>query len=135
MTESMHAERGERQAGPWAILVAFIGAPSVWALHLGLCYLFHTLGCTGRLPAPRLWLAGLTVAALAAVILLSLGAYRHAGGGVQSTLGGEEEGERSGAGWGGHTRFFAITGALLGAVFALGIVFTAIPLLFLPECR
>jgi hypothetical protein len=112
---------GRRETGgratPASALYGLLGAPAVWSLHLLLSYLVVTLACDGLLRAPKVWLAGLTVA----------GALVAGAAGVRS--------HRANAGE--HLeRFLAVAGVLLSIVFVFGIVLTALALLILPPaCR
>ena len=102
----------------------------IWAAHFGLIYAVHALACerawiTGR-PLGITWsqlaIAGLTVVALGALLLVFRAALRRMGPGPWDD-GGERE-----------PRFTAWFAAATAVYSALAVVFQAAPALVLPAC-
>jgi hypothetical protein len=102
---------------PGAMLTSFLGAPVVWALHLGLSYFLVALGCTtgwsGARPA-ILIATGLCAAAAAAAGWLGWRGRQRDATGIREFLG--------------------VGGAALAGLFTLAIVVAGVSPLFLPLC-
>jgi hypothetical protein len=98
---------------PATLYFGLLGAPVAWTAHFFASYLLVTLACTGRLPAPRLWLAVATVAAAAVAAAAGAVAVRAA----------RADGDAAGA----RRRFLGATGGWLAALFLLAIVLGAAP--------
>lgn len=110
----------------WTLIVP----PTVWAVHFLASYLWAAVQCAkagGFARAPTLYVVA-TVAAL--VLILAAGVIAH----VQSRLPGgtppHEEGTDT-----DRMRFIAFSTVLLAALSFVGVVFTALPVAFLTDCR
>jgi hypothetical protein len=115
------------EIGTGALLVAFLGAPLIWAVHLAVSYFLVALGCSTN------WNGAETAVYLATI----LGASAAAGTGVFAWV----RWKRARGSRGGplldvdHLReFLAFSGALLAALFVAAIIMAGISPLFLPLC-
>jgi hypothetical protein len=129
--EPLNAPSGSR-GGIIALVLALVGAPAIWALHLLFSYLVVSLGCADRLSAPRIWVAALTVVAIVLVAFNWWSVRERRQSGVENVLAGDVS--RDGGEHAARGQFLAVTGALLAVVFGIGILFTALPVLFVPTC-
>src|SRR5688572_30241408 len=109
------------------LLVAFLGAPIVWALHLAVSYLLVALDCGSQWDGARA--AVLVATAVCAVAAAGAGAF------------GWRQWKRAPGQRGGSMldpvdvrEFLLLSGATLAALFAGAIVFAGIAPLFLPLC-
>lgn len=130
-------ERG--QVSRWRLLVALLLAPLVWALQILASYGLTSLACFPRY-AP---LEGTQVPGMSAIVLVgSLVALALAGVALWAALTawrrtrGEGSGGRDGAAdvGEGRTRFLALCGLIVSALFSAAIVWEAIVAIFLPHC-
>jgi hypothetical protein len=110
-----------------SLVLVFLGAPTLWALHLGLSYFLVSLGCgTGWAGAkPAVVVATILCAAGAVAIGLFAWKQRKVGrpGDVEARLDP-----------GPVPEFLAISGAVLAVLFTAAIVMAGISPLFLPLC-
>jgi hypothetical protein len=111
-----------------------IGSPTVWALHFLACYVLAAVHCEKAdgdfvsIAPIRVWIVGLTVAALAFVFVSGLQAWRHWGFGTnQPPHDADSPGDRR--------RFVGYAALLISALSFVAIVFTALPVLFIVDCR
>jgi len=111
-----------------------IAAPmTVWALHFVVVYSLQGVACAEGLDRHRFagaealawWLSGLTVAALAALAWLGLGAWR----GWKDARPGSDEPTRA-----ARRRFAAAATGALSVMAFVAVCFTTIPVLLLPGC-
>lgn len=110
----------------WTLIVP----PTIWAVHFLFSYLWGAISCAkiGALPRfPALYAAG-TVAAL--VIIVAAGIIAH----VQARVPGDppphEESTDS-----DRIRFIAVSTVLLSGLSFIAVAFTALPVVFLTDCR
>jgi hypothetical protein len=110
-----------------SLALVFLGAPTLWALHLGLSYFLVSLGCgTGWAGAkPAVVVATILCAAGAVAIGLFAWKQRKVGrpGDVEAQLDP-----------GPGPEFLAISGAVLAVLFTAAIVMAGMSPLFLPLC-
>jgi hypothetical protein len=110
-----------------SLALVFLGAPTLWALHLGLSYFLVSLGCgTGWAGAkPAVVVATILCAAGAVAIGLFAWKQRKVGrpGDVEAQLDP-----------GPVPEFLAISGAVLAVLFTAAIVMAGMSPLFLPLC-
>ncbi|MET0363049.1 MAG: hypothetical protein ABW169_00210 [Sphingobium sp.] len=110
----------------WTLIVP----PAVWAGHFLFSYLWAAISCAkaGRFATfPTLFVAG-TLIALAIILLSGWIAWRQArmpGGSAPH----DEATQRD------RLRFLAKSTLLLAGLSCVGVVFTALPVLFLTDCR
>ncbi|WP_156677851.1 hypothetical protein [Sphingomonas profundi] len=120
----------DRIAGLRATLWTLIVPPATWAAHFLFSYLWAALNCAkiGRFARfPTVFAAG-TVAALAIIAAAGWIAY------VQARLEGDAPPHDAGTEI-DRLRFLARATELLAALSAIGVVFTAVPVIFLTDCR
>lgn len=111
-----------------------IATPSVWAAHFLLSYWIASVWCakvvdgTGALDTVRLWVLGLTVAALALIGLLARHAVRRYDGRllIHEDMAEDTEAER--------TRFLGRATLLLCCLSAVAILFNSLPALVFDRC-
>ena len=134
---AVHPAPAVRAATPAALWFGLFGAPVAWSLQLLASYALVAHGCYPDaepmtmpvVPCLRTLVLGTGAAALAVALLAGGSAWRswrttqHEG--RQEAL--LEAGE-------GRTRFMALAGMLLSAVFVLGIVMNVVPVLLLRPC-
>lgn len=117
---------------PWRL--TGIAAPMlVWAVHLVVVYSLQGITCGGHLANPRVaglealtwWTLALTAAAFAALAWMGLRAWR-ARRAVSA--------DRSEPALASRRRFSASVTLALGALSAVAVLFTTIPVLLLPGC-
>jgi hypothetical protein len=122
-----------------ALWFGLFGAPVAWSLQLLASYALVAHGCYPDaepmtmpvIPALRTLVLGTGVAALA-VALLAAGSAWRSWRATEHEHKSEPEGLlEAGA---GRTRFMALAGMLVSAVFVLGIVMNVVPLLLLRPC-
>lgn len=111
-----------------------IAAPIVWAVHFLLCYVLAAVYCekagagfADLLPV-RLAVAGLTVLALALVAATGWQAWRHWGFGANRP-------PHDAATVADRQRFLGYAALLVSALSFVSILFTALPALFITDCR
>jgi hypothetical protein len=133
-----HPAPAARPVTPAALWFGLFGAPVAWSLQLLASYSLVAHGCYPDaepmampvVPGLRTLVLGTGAAALAVALLAGGSAWRswratqHGDGGQEALL---EAGE-------GRTRFMAVAGMLLSAVFVLGILMNVVPLLLLRPC-
>jgi hypothetical protein len=136
---AVHPAPAVRVATPAALWFGLFGAPVAWSLQLLASYALVAHGCYPDaapmtmpvVPGLRALVLGTGAAALAVALLAGVSAWRS----WRATR-REHEGEHEAlleAGE-GRTRFMALAGILLSAVFVLGIVMNVVPLLLLRPC-
>jgi hypothetical protein len=136
---AIHPGPAERAVTPTALWFGLFGAPAAWSLQLLASYALVAHGCypdaepmtTPVVPDLRTLVLGTGMAALAVALLAGGSAWRSWRATQQEREGGHEALLEAGE---GRTRFMALAGMLLGAVFALGIVMNVVPLLLLRPC-
>lgn len=115
-------------------LVTMIAAPTVWALHFLLCYILVAVACAPNedlfksITGARIAIAVATVAGLAFCFFAGLRAWREwkaAGGEPPHDKPTEHDRERQ----------MELASVLLSALSFLAIVFTALPVLLVADCR
>jgi hypothetical protein len=132
---AVHPAPAGRAVAPAALWFGLFGAPMVWSLQLLASYALVAHGCYPDaepmtmpvIPGLRTLVLGTGVAALAVALLAGGSAWRS----WRATKGGHEALLEAGE---GRTRFMALAGMLLSAVFVLGIVMNVVPLLLLRPC-
>jgi hypothetical protein len=136
---AVHPAPAVRAATPAALWFGLFGAPAVWSLQLLASYALVAHGCYPDaeplalpvVPALRALVLGTGAAALAVALLAGGSAWRS----WRATRHGEDGGEEVLLDASdGRTRFMALAGILLSAVFLLGIVMNVVPLLLLSPC-
>jgi hypothetical protein len=111
-----------------------IGAPTIWALHFLTCYVVAAVYCEkagqgyARLDTVRIWILGLTIAALAFVFVSGGRAWRHWGFGANSP-------PHDAATTEDRRRFIGFAALLISALSFVAIVYTALPVFFIWDCR
>ena len=132
---AIHPAPAVRAVTPEALWFGLFGAPVAWSLQLLASYALVAHGCyPDAEPMTMPVVAGLRTlvletgaAALAVALLAGLSAWRSWRVTRHELEGELEAGE-------GRTRFMALAGMLLGAVFVLGIVMNVVPMLMLHPC-
>lgn len=117
-------EAGRRISVP-RLLFAFLGAPTVWALHLSIVYLLDTLECITP------W-NGSDWAILLATAVCAAGAL--AAGWIAWKIRDAAREAREGEEAGGVFRFIGLIGAAGAVLFAAVILLEGTVPLFLPSC-
>lgn len=110
-------------------VLALVGGPLAWTLHLGLCYLVVALACTTSWTGGPLVIAILTVvlgAACAATGWFALRNWRR----VQHTSSWEHAVDEAG----GHEGLMFLVGMMLAALFTLLILMSGISPFLVPMC-
>lgn len=119
-------EEGRQSAGA---LAALLLGPSLWALHFLVVYVAAAIACARApeaLTAVRAGIGGATVAALVAIVLLMLPAWREwRRAGDAPSDGGTREGRQ---------RLLAFTALLLCGLSAVAVVFSALPAALAGTC-
>jgi hypothetical protein len=106
----------------------------VWALHFLACYVLAAIHCEkagggfASLAPIRIWIVGLTAAALAFVFVSGLQAWRHWGFGANQPPHDADSPED-------RRRFVGYAALLISALSFVAIAFTALPVLFIADCR
>jgi hypothetical protein len=118
-----------RQADLWLLITS----PSVWALHFLACYVLAAVHCAKGGQATVLgstvpWIAGLTIVALIVVAVTGANAFRHWGFGANSPPHDAPTAQD-------RRRFIGYATLLVSALSFVSIVFTALPVLFVADCR
>ena len=113
----------------WRLLVAALGGPVAWSLHLGLCYFFVTLECISGWRGSDLAVAVATVLLALASAASGLLAYRmlrrrRPAEGWAAAL-GESRGQRE---------LLLVVGMLFAALSVLAIIYAGVAPLFVPTC-
>lgn len=111
-----------------------IGSPTVWALHFLACYVLAAIHCEKAgggfvsIAPIRVWIFGLTAVALVFVFVSGLQAWRHWGFGAnQPPHDADSPADRR--------RFIGYAALLISALSFVAIVFTALPIFFITDCR
>ncbi len=109
-------------------------APSAWALHFAISYAASAIVCAkfadpAAFTGLRLGLGALTIVALAIIAWLGLGAWR-----AWDFLGDFDDEHRLGEAEDRH-RFLNHAAFLLVVVSFIGVIFVAMPLVYLGTCR
>jgi hypothetical protein len=106
-------------------------APVVWALHFLACYVAVAISCAkldgGNIDVLRGVLAGITILALAAIVLSAYLAWRQWGFGTDNPP-HDAPTRRD------RLLFQGFATLLLSGLCFLAVIFTALPLLFIPGC-
>jgi hypothetical protein len=111
-----------------------IGSPTVWALHFLACYVLAAIHCekagggVASLAPIRVWIFGLTAAALLFVFASGWKAWRHWGFGANQPPHDAATPED-------RQRFLGYATLLISALSFVSIVFTALPVLIIMDCR
>lgn len=119
-----------KEADLWLLVTA----PIVWAVHFLLCYVLAAIHCekaeTGfaDLGSVRLWIGVLTAIALLLVGAIGMQAWRHWGFGKNSPPHDAATPED-------RQRFLGYAALLISSLSFVSIVFTALPVLFILDCR
>jgi hypothetical protein len=119
-----------READLWFL----IGSPTVWALHFLACYVLAAVHCEkagmgfASVEPIRVWIIGLTAVALAFVFISGLQAWRHWGFGANSPPHDAPTAED-------RRRFIGYAALLISALSFVAILFTALPIFFIADCR
>jgi hypothetical protein len=118
-----------RQADLWLL----ISSPTIWALHFLACYVLAAIHCAKGGAEAGLglivpWIAVLTVVALLLVTLTGANAFRHWGFGANSP-------PHDAPTAADRRRFIGYATLLVSALSFVSIVFTALPVLFVADCR
>jgi hypothetical protein len=132
---AIHPAPPVRTVTPAALWFGLFGAPVVWCLQLLASYALVAHGCYPDaepmtipvVPGLRTLVLGTGAAALAVALLAGGSAWRSWRATRHEREALLEAGE-------GRTRFMALAGMLLSAVFVLGIVMNVVPLLLLRPC-
>jgi hypothetical protein len=127
MSAAGGVQRSEPEIGTGALLIAFLGAPLIWALHLAASYFLVALDCGTNWNGAETVVVLVTILAGLAAAGTGVFAWRHwkrargsRGGPVFDT---------------DHVReFLAFSGALLAALFTVAIILSGISPFFLPMC-
>ena len=137
---TVHAQLGARDdAGTPAlrhVLVALLGAPVAWALHLAGSYVLIAWACSSGWTRGVRWaLLALTAAALAAALGSALLARRRwmvarAVDRPDDDAWDARMGERT-----ARISFLMVVGLVTSLVFAVGIVYAALTMAFVPACQ
>lgn len=119
-------------AGParlWSYLVALLGAPTLWTLHLLVCYFLVALACTTA------WGEGVDWLIIAATLVLAAGSawcglyawrrWREHRGGLAADLNGPPS----------AAAFLYLMGALGSVLFTVAVLWEGLPPLFVPTCQ
>jgi hypothetical protein len=111
-----------------------IGSPTIWAIHFLVCYVLAAIHCQkagmgfADLAPIRLWIFGLTGIALLFVFVSGLRAWQHWGFGVnRPPHDADTPADRR--------RFLGYAALLISALSFVAIVFTALPMFFILDCR
>ena len=119
-----------KEADLWFLL----SAPTVWAVHFLVCYVLAAIHCTkagsefADLAPVRVWVLALTAIALAFVLATGIQAWRHWGFGANSPPHDAPTAED-------RRRFLGYAALLISALSFVSILFTALPVLFITDCR
>ena len=118
-----------RQADLWLLITS----PSAWALHFLACYVLAAIHCAKggesvELGSVRLWVLAFTVIALISVAITGAHAFRHWGFGANSP-------PHDAPTAADRRRFIGYATLLVSALSFVAIVFTALPVLFIMDCR
>ena len=111
-----------------------VGSPTVWALHFLACYVLAAIHCEkaggafANLAPIRIWIVGLTIVALIFVFIAGLQAWRHWGFGANQPPHDADSPED-------RRRFIGYAALLISALSFVAIVFTALPVFFITDCR
>jgi hypothetical protein len=132
---AVHPVPEDRGVTPPALWFGLFGAPVAWSLQLLTSYALVAHGCYPDaepmtmpvVPGLRTLVLGTGAAALVVALLAGSSAWRS----WRATQDGHEALLEAGE---GRTRFMALAGMLLSAVFVLGIVMNVVPLLMLRPC-
>jgi hypothetical protein len=125
-----------------ANLITLITAPTVWALHFLVCYVAAAVHCAKAMENARIFtgpawpditlarviIAGATVAALAAIALSSRQAWNHWGD-------GDADPPYDDATFDDRQQFLGFATILLCGLSAVGVIFVALPAVFIGDCR
>jgi hypothetical protein len=136
---AVHPAPAARGVTPPALWFGLFGAPVVWSLQLLTSYALVAHGCYPDaepmtmpvVPGLRTLVLGTGAAALVVALLAGGSAWRSWRATQHAHEGGHEALLEAGE---GRTRFMALAGMLLSAVFVLGIVMNVVPLLMLRPC-
>lgn len=131
--------RDVRRADGWLLLLALVGGPVAWTLHLLVGYFLVAVGCATAWAGTDAAIVALTVVCAAAAVAtgwLGLRLWRQA---QEHRLSDEEPGDDEP--WdgrlgerGARANFLAIAGVLLAIMFTYAIVIEGLPPLFMPTC-
>jgi hypothetical protein len=136
---AVHSAAAVRSVTPAALWFGLFGAPVAWSLQLLASYALVAHGCYPDaepmtmpvVPGLRALVLGTGAAALAVALLAGGSAWRSWRATQHEHDGGHEALLEAGE---GRTRFMALAGMMLSAVFVLGIVMNVVPLLLLRPC-
>ncbi|MDQ3951153.1 MAG: hypothetical protein M3282_12535 [Gemmatimonadota bacterium] len=122
-------EIGGIDLGLGALLYGVLGGPIAWTLHLFVSYFLVALACTTGWWGANVGIALATVllaAAAGASVVVSFRRWRQ--------LGGDQRWDEALSDPRGRGGFLWVLGMVLGAIFALAILFAGLPPLFVPTC-
>ena len=136
---AIHPAPAARAITPAALWFGLFGAPVAWSLQLLASYALVAHGCYPDaepmtmpvVPGLRTLVLGTGAAALAVAFLAGGSAWRSWRATQQEHEGGHEGLLEAGE---ERTRFMALAGLLLSAVFVLGIILNVVPQLMLRPC-
>jgi hypothetical protein len=136
---AVHPAPADRAVTPPALWFGLFGAPVAWSLQLLASYALVAHGCYPDaepmtmpvVPGLRTLVLGTGAAALAVALLAGGSAWRSWRATAHEHEGAHEALLEAGQ---GRTRFMALAGMLLSAVFVLGIIMNVVPLLMLRPC-
>ncbi len=121
------------------LLLALLGAPVAWTLHLGAGYLVVTVWCSRGWSGADATIGILTLICAGAALVSGMLAFRLWRQGQRSLLTDEEPGgpeswdSRMGE-RGARAAFLAVLGLFMGGLFAYLIVLQGLPPLYTPTC-
>lgn len=125
-----HQSLPEHRESLWLLIVS----PTIWAVHLMLCYITAAIWCAkaasrfDSLGPVRWFIAGYTIAALAGITWNGLGAWRrHRHGEAMLPHDDDTPADRH--------RFLGFSTALLAGLSAIAVLFAAIVILYFHDCR
>ena len=110
-----------------SLLLAFLGAPTLWALHLAISYFLVSLGCGTGWNGAKPAVVAATILCAGAAMATGVFAWKQRKAGH----GGDESAELDP---GSVPEFLAISGALLAVLFTGAIIMAGISPFFLPLC-
>jgi hypothetical protein len=110
-----------------SLVLAFLGAPALWTLHLALSYFLVSLGCSNGWDGAKAAIVVATV--LCAAVAMAIGVFAWKQRKVARGDNGETQLDP-----GPVPEFLAISGAVLAVLFTGAIIMAGISPFFLPLC-
>jgi hypothetical protein len=121
------ASRQNGVPAPRSLVLAFLGAPTLWALHLALSYFLVSLGCSTGWGGAQAAVVAATVLCALAATAVGVFAWKQR----KAARGGDGETQLDP---GPVPEFLAVSGAVLAVLFAGAIIMAGISPFFLPLC-